>query len=443
MANNEKFLVAGEHFYQPPRQASHSRLEHLTENQTDWNTIIAEQCYIPQIENGTLDLASFDFFSTIRQEMNEIAPEQAELLRAAMRERGVGDPFLHVLLPDLSREDKKILITAGFNNFANDVGVNPQWFWAPETALDNETLEVLVEVGYQGVLCAPEQIYDTGGEADNHPIIINLDNGESITALPFDRPISSSLAFANKGNADEYTRSIIIPKIMQLPSSLPLIFWTDGETFGHHDRFAHLFLDYLLKTSLPSNGVEIASINDLQDIWQETDYRSGKLNQRSAWSCPHGNLVRWHGACPCDEGLDGNWKRYFSEGLKHLNQQITDILNQNLDDGWEDELAENFVEHFYHKGFSSDKSIDMETSLLAAKASALAAQISCGTFFNNPGTSGKINLLFARQSLENLIDAGYEKEAEEIKAELLATLAKGIDPSNGKNLAESLAGIID
>lgn len=437
MVRNERFLVAGEHFYQPPRQATHARIQDLQTQEVDWNQVISKQCYIPQIENGTLDLASFDFFSTIRKEMENFSFQEAEQLKEVMKERGVGDPFLHVLLPDLSQRDKRILIQAGYSNFVEDTGVAPQWFWAPETALDNATLEVLAQVGYQGVLCAPEQIYGAGGEVDNHPVMLDLENGESILALPFDRPLSSSLAFDQKNNADTYTKSMIIPRIMRLPTSVPLVFWTDGETFGHHDKLAHLFLDYLLRTSLPNNEIEVVGINDLKRIWQKSDYKHGKLRQRTAWSCPHGDLRRWHGACPCDEGLHGGWKTHFSNGLKRFNAQVDVVLGKKLGKDWEEDLICNFSQAFYYSGSKNNK-----MSLLAAKASALAAQISCGTFFNDPGTSGKINLLFARQSIEHLLDAGQGVLAQKIRKDLLSELSRGVDPTNGKVLTESLAGLL-
>jgi len=260
----ERYAVLGEHFYQPTRKATHHRLadQVTTSDGINWNKVIAEQCYIPQTQRGTLNEVSFDFFATIRREMLGIAPEEAIKLKEAMKSRGVGDPFLHVLLPDLSYQDKKILIEAGYLAFQRETGVAPSWFWPPETALDDETLRVLAEVGYKGVLCAPEQIDGIGGDADSRPIEISLAGGHKILALPFDRPFSSGLAFSNKSNADDYTWQNIVPRIMRLPQSQPLVGWTDGETFGHHAKFADLFLHHLATVSLPTAGVSMLGINE-------------------------------------------------------------------------------------------------------------------------------------------------------------------------------------
>jgi len=435
MPNCEKFFVAGQNIYQPPRQPAHNRLEGKSTQEVDWNLKITRECYSPQIREGTLDLASFDFYATIRKMMPSLLnQEETTHLKETMRSRGVGDSFLHVLLPDLDKRDKEILIKAGQNAFKEDVGATPQWFWPPESALDNATLEVLAEAGYLGVLCAPEQISGLDGPADNHPIILDLENGNHILALPFDRPVSSELGNGDKSNADKFAEKLIIPRIKDLTPSLPMISWTDGETFGHHVPFANLFINYLLTVSLPNAGIGILNINDITKVWLTSDYRSGKLNQRTAWSCPHGNLIRWHGACPCDEGKNGAWKTHYCNALSDFNQQITLLLDQELGKAWPEKLAANFTQAIYHKGSNNS-----EMSLLAAKASSLEAQTSCPTFFNNPLTSGKINLLFARQSLENLKDAGQTLLAKKLQQNLIQELSKGIDPYSGQDLVTIFA----
>ena len=427
----ERYSVVGEHFYQPSRKPSHVRLQHLRTSETDWNAVIANECYIPQLRSGVLEKASFDFYSTIRRDMLQIAPMESVSLRESMRARGVGDPFLHVLLPDLNQRDKEILVRAGWNSFKKDTkGIPPQWFWAPETALDNATLEVLAKVGYVGVICAPEQIEGVQS-VDNYPVRLILANGSQILALPFDRPLSSQFAFEDKSNADVFAQRVVAPRIQRLPDSVPIVGWTDGETFGHHSKFGDKFLDRLLSTSLPSLGVAVLGLNDIQNVWEEKDYQQGRLRDRTAWSCPHGDLARWHGACPCDGGFNGSWKTNFSVALTELNSQIDTILDKELDRFWPEELAKNFDRSFYFKGGRRNN----KQSLLAAKASALGAQISCGTFYDDPSTSGTINMLFARQAFEHLIDAGFGKKVQELQQQFLQKLSYGIDPRTHESLA--------
>ena len=437
---SEKHIVIGEHFYQPPRKGSHHRLVGIKTdpNGVNWNSVVSRESYIPQIKRGILKLASFDFYSTLRIEMEKIAPNEAGKLEKALKERGVGDPFLHVLLPDLSYEDKYILIEAGKQFFEKQTGEEPLWFWAPETALDLETLEVLNECGYIGVICAPEQVEAHGREVDNHPVRIDLANGEEILLLAFDRPVSTSFAFDKKTNADEFVYQSIIPRLDRLSNHLPMVTWTDGETFGHHAAFADQFLAYLLKTSLPTAGVAVLGINELVDIWDEDDYIDGSLRERSAWSCPHGDLVRWHGACPCDNGFHGGWKTAFMGAVMDFNEAISSFLEDIFDGDFVDELAKNFKDIFEYNGHGKDR----QMSLLAAKASSLASMTSCGTFFDSPGTSGRINMLFIRQALEHLVDAGFRNQAENLLDKLIKTLSTATDPHQNMTLDKVFADIL-
>lgn len=368
--------------------------------------------------------------------MQTIAPEQIARLRDAMQSHGVGDPFLHVLLPDLNAQDKSILINAGRNAFMQETGSAPRWLWVPETALDQEVLRVAKRSGYDGVLCAPEQV-NASGETDNRPVRISLNGDGEMILLPFDRPFSSSLAFDNKANADEYTQNVIWPRILRLPPSVPLVAWTDGETFGHHAHFADMFLDYLVQNSLPSTGVAVLGLNDITSVWQPQDYVAGRLVDRSAWSCPHGNLQRWHGPCPCDGGYHGGWKGPFMNGLQRFNAQVSEILDADLGDGWDEQLADEFTAAFH---FTGEQNTTM--SLLAAKASALAGQTSCGTFFDSPMTSGRINVLFVRQAIEHLRDAQHGQTADRLSREVMETFAQGTDPHSGQSLDQLFQDVL-
>lgn len=432
----QRHVVLGEHFYQPLRKGSHRRVSHIeTDPQgVNWNEIIARECYIPQLQSGTLEQVSFDFYTTMRRELRQFAPRESKRLASALRERGVGDSFLHVLLPDISDRDKRILVKAGKKAFRVESGKDPQWFWAAETALDYPTLEVIADSGYKGVICAPEQI-DCVGVADNKPVKIKLKKGREIVLLGFDRPFSSSMAFADKSNADSFAQSVVLPRVYQQPQSRPLVGWTDGETFGHHAKSADIFLYYLLAHTLPNNNISVVGINEAEDVWEPQDYQQGVLRERTAWSCPHGDLIRWHGACPCDAGYHGGWKADFMGALLNFNTQIDALLDSELGKRrWANGLANQFEKYLYHKGAKNSKQ-----SLLAAKASALAAVTSCGTFFENPDTSGHINILFIQQAIEHLRDAGFEELAIRLHVEVSNRLARAVNPMTYQSLAKTFA----
>lgn len=216
-----------------------------------------------------------------------------------LKTNGVADTFIHPILPDLNREDKEIVIGAGKESLLRETGIELPFIWVPETALDYETLEVLSEFGYKGVICAPEQVRSFDNRpTDSQPIRIRLDNGKIIYTIPFDRPVSSAIAFRDKSNADQFYCYFIKPTFNG--SKRMIISYTDGETFGHHWKYGDKFLDYLINVSLPEQGITPISINSL-DL--ESIAVDGELYNRSAWSCPHGDLIRWR-----DHRLRWRWK---------------------------------------------------------------------------------------------------------------------------------------
>lgn len=428
-------IVVGLHFYQPPREAFHPTLSNIStdpENK-NWTRVIEKQCYSPLTQENIINKISFDIYQSLLVQLEKINPQTALIYQKAMGENGIGEAFIHPIIPDLTRVDKTIVIGAGVNRFQEITGKRPEIFWPPETAIDTETLDVLVENGYRGFVCAPEQIIQPDGScSDNQPTIINLSKGRQIIAYPFDRSISSNFAFDRKQNADEFTSSFIKPKINQISQDKTVIAWTDAETFGHHFVNADKFLEYLLNFSLPRAGLYPISINNLNiDL---SKLPTGIIRERSAWSCPHGNLIRWNGSCDCAWGQDTSWKQPFSEAMNYLNTEVSIIIERELGVGYESLISKSFYSHYTHP----ETITNPQKALIAAKISSLVAKTSCATFFGTPEVSGKINLLYSYQSLLYLKDAGLSKTASNIERNLLEKLANISYPNNSGSALKDL-----
>lgn len=425
-----KEIVIGLHFYQPPRYAFHPEISSISTDpqNKNWTRIIDNECYQPLADEGVLNKASFDIYQSLLIPMEKFDPITAEVYKRAMETNGVGEAFIHPILPDLSDSDKEILISAGVQRFFEITGTMPKYFWPPETAIDTATLEVLSRNGYQGFICAPEQINQPDyRNSDNRPTRIDLPSGRQIIALPFDRPISSKLAFDPKKNADYFTDNFITPRTHNLDKGQIAIAWTDAETFGHHWPQADKFLNYLLDSSLPNSGLYPVSINQLQlDI---NKIAKGKIVERSAWSCPHGNLIRWSGQCACGWDGDTRWKQPFYSAMKFLNDSVSEILLQEIGTNYLELVAENFYQNY--SGNNPDKS--PFDSLISAKISSLVARVSCATFFAHPEVSGKINLLYSYQSLMYLSEAGLEKTVLELSTEFYDKLSQVQYPGSMQN----------
>lgn len=433
MEREQKYLVLGEHFYQPLRKSVLHELAHVqaSPDGIDWTDRIKKQCYEPQFKSGILDYAAFDIYGSLRAQLN-LSAEQSNKLKESMAQRGVGDSFLHQILPDLNSRDRQILITAGRLDFFQECGRYPDWFWPPETALDIPTLVDIKKAGYQGVICAPEQLSrEDGLSADNQPLKISLPENGQILMFPFDRPISSSLAFDDKTNADNFTRDVIIPRVKTLPNSDIFLTWTDGETFGHHDPYGNLFLSYFLVNSLPDQNINPISLAMAIEIIQQKvrldDLPQAELKERTAWSCPHGDLKRWNGECGCSS-QDASWKQPFMQALRTVNQQVDTIIDGQLP-SWEPKLQTNFRRFFTTEPTTS------EEYLLMAKASSLAALTSCATFFDDPHTSGRLNILFALQSGVALHNSGLQRQSEALLDNFYSDLNEITDPTTNNSLA--------
>jgi hypothetical protein len=426
-------IVVGLHFYQPPREATHPALSHISTDpeKKNWTAIIEKQCYQPLALEGTLNKVSFDIYQSLLLQLEKLDPQTAQIYERSMTENGVGEAFIHPILPDLSSTDKQIVISAGVKRFQDITGLHPKTFWPPETAIDTDTLETLAKNGYESFICAPEQVIQSDGSAsDNRPTLISLPSGRQIIALPFDRALSTKLAFDPKTNADRFAEEYIKPKNDTDSPEKVIIAWTDAETFGHHFPFADKFLNYLLDESLPRAGLYPVSINDLQISPQ--NLAMGQILERSSWSCPHENLIRWSGTCGCSYGQDSTWKAPFYAAMCNLNDQISQILYRELGHGYPETISENFYNHYAHPETVNNPS----KALIAAKISSLVARTSCATFFSTPEVSGKINLLYVYQTLLYLQESGLTNEADKLKATLTHELSQ-IRYPNGKGTALS------
>lgn len=447
--SHERQVVIGLNLYQPPREAAHSRLSHINSDPSgqNWTRIISGQSYEPFRKLGVLPRVSFNFFGTLDHDLGVIDPDTRNAIRAYMPTNGVADSYIHVLLPDLPYEDKRIVVGAGIRRFIQVAGTKPRFFWPSETANDTQTLEVLADFEIEGVICGPGQVelYE-GEDPSNIPTRIMLPSGRSIVVLPFDGRLSHKLAFdddladPDRSNAYKFVERAILPSLDRLRNGFPLLGYTDGETFGHHMRWGGDFIDTLVNRALEHYGIKTIPINqiDMKDV----SVVDGRIKDRTAWSCSHGDLSRWHGACDCgSDGLDTGWRGPFYSALHVLNWQTSELVKTQLGDDYIEIVTSNFENGFKNNGSSSP-----ELSLVSAKVSALTALTSCATFFKDPGVSGGINTLFARQAIEHLKDAGLAKEAANVWTQFLTTMQEVHNPAyynrNGVEMAHDLLGKI-
>ena len=67
-------------------------------------------------------------------------------------------PYHHAILPLSSRREKRTEVRWGIADFRRRFGRAPEGMWLPETAVDEETLDVLAEAGIRFTILAPHQV---------------------------------------------------------------------------------------------------------------------------------------------------------------------------------------------------------------------------------------------------------------------------------------------
>ena len=179
------------HFYQPPREnpwTGEVEREESVSPFHDWNARIADECYGPMtlgVRAGsdgrtiaydeTLKRISFNFGPTLLSWLESERPSILARVLAAdgATQTAIASPYFHALLPLESRRDKETLVRWGLAEFRHRYKREASGLWPPETAADDETLEVLAAAGLAFTILDPEQAaaarsIDGGDWADVH-----------------------------------------------------------------------------------------------------------------------------------------------------------------------------------------------------------------------------------------------------------------------------------
>jgi hypothetical protein len=329
-------VVLHGHFYQPPRE--NPWLEYVESEATaapfhDWNQRVERECYravvaarvpdaagrIARVVNA-LERMSFDFGPTLLEWMEHQAPasyravldaDAVSRVRAGGFGNAIAAPYHHVILPLSSRRDKVTEVRWGVADFRRRFGRDPVGMWLPETAVDDETLDVLAAHDIRFTILAPHQVAraPAGGLAGRY----RTGGGREIALFVYDGPISHDVAFgALLRDAVAWERRLLdVPGGAPPPALVSLA--TDGETFGHHHRFGEMALARVLEI-LEQRG-DVAVTNFAAFLAAHPPVESVALVERSSWSCQHG-VERWRGDCGCRVAPEKGWHQRWRAPLR-------------------------------------------------------------------------------------------------------------------------------
>jgi hypothetical protein len=263
-----RLVIIHGHFYQPPREdpwLEEIPLQKGAAPWHDWNEKIDRECYravvsarvldgdgkIARLAN-TLTRMSFDIGPTLFEWMERASPATyaaiIEADRIAVASTGHGNamaqPYHHVILPLASRRDKVTEVRWGIADFRRRFGREPEGMWLPETAVDDETLDVLAQEGIKYTILAPGQVTNApaGGAMGRYV----TEQGREIAIGIYDGELSHGVAFGRLlTNARVWKAELLAGHERQHAPEIVTIA-TDGETYGHHHKFSEMALAWLL-----------------------------------------------------------------------------------------------------------------------------------------------------------------------------------------------------
>ncbi|MGH9929282.1 MAG: DUF3536 domain-containing protein [Pyrinomonadaceae bacterium] len=392
-----KALVIHGHFYQPPRENPWTGIIDAEPGALpfkNWNERIYSECYEPnsavriaagaeeRIVNNYAHI-SFDFGPTLLSWLERYYPETyARIIAAdsdsAGRHNGHGNAiaqaYNHAILPLCNERDRGTQVRWGLADFRCRFGREPESMWLPETACNDEVLDLLIDEGLRFVILAPQQAArirksrtgippgspvgqprlggpaGPGGPNDRHlaatqsgagqtgkSVLPNSEwsdvlrgtidtsvayrylhrdgSGRSLAVFFYDQVLAQGIAFeqglaSSKSLVDRFTRQLNGVGLVNVA--------TDGESYGHHHKFGELCLAYALEVDAPARGFSLTNYGEYLDQFtpeMEVEISNGQEGDGSSWSCAHG-VSRWIRDCGCHTGGEPGWNQAWRGPLR-------------------------------------------------------------------------------------------------------------------------------
>lgn len=465
-----KYLCIHGHFYQPPRENAwleEIELQESAHPYHDWNARICAECYSPnalaRVLNGNKELTdlvnnyahiSFNFGPTLLSWMQAKEPEVYQAILQADKQSqanfsghgsAIAQVYNHMILPLANGRDKETQVKWGIYDFQMRFGRKPEAVWLAETACNTETMEVLAAHGMKYVILAPgqcarvrkigeERWQEIGAGVDpKRAYLCNLPSGQKIAIFFYDGPISQGIAFSDTLSSGEKFAGRLLSTYNNNDEPQLMHIATDGETYGHHQKFAEMALAYCLKTIQEKPDVQLTVYGEFLE--KNPPQYEAQIHENSSWSCCHG-VERWRKDCGCNSGMHGHWQQkwraplrealdfirdemiktfekvgtaYFKDVWAARNDYIELILDRSLD-----AQHKFFLRHATEQAWRDRSTALM---LLEMQRMAMLMYTSCGWFFDEISGLETVQIMqYACRAMElNRALSGIELEPEFIK----------------------------
>ena len=472
------------HFYQPPRENAWIETIELQDSAApfhDWNERIHFECYHPNAwarvldpQGRVLDVVdnfekiSFNFGPTLISWLESNYPATyrhiLEADRVSREEHGghgnaIAQAYNHVILPLANRRDKVTQVRWGVEDFRHRFGRAPESVWLPETAVNEETLEVLAEEGIKFVILEPHQAeavrpIDGGDWADvsagtidprmPYRCFLKKDPKKHVDIFFYDGPISKALGFEDLlSDARRFMDRVQTAADYNSPDSQLVSLATDGETYGHHKAFGDRVLAYALNVEAPARGMKVVNYGEFLEKHpprRAVRLKSGENGEGTAWSCPHG-VRRWKEHCGCRGMGPAEWTQHWRKPLREALDWLRDRLvpfyeergAQYLKEAWaardayirvildrsDESVARFFKEHARKELGRKEQAACLK--LLEIQRHALLMYTSCGWFFTELSGMETVQIL---QYAARAIQLARELGGPDLEEEFLERMSR-------------------
>ena len=456
-------VVVHGHFYQPPREnpwTGEVDPEPSDAPFHDWNQRIDSECYAPMAQARVLGpdgevegrdnlyaSMSFDVGPTLFEWMEIHAPSTyASILEAdrlSVEKLGHGNalamPYHHTILPLASYRDKVTEVRWGIDDFRRRFKREPEGMWLPETAVDEETLDVLADQGILFTILAPHQVEKISEQG--LPLRFKGGSEREIALCIYDDKLSADIAFGRLIRDGALLASHLDPDDRKLITAAAM----DGETFGHHHHFGEMALARAFRVLAERENVQVENFASF--LARNPPQEDAVLVAPSSWSCSHG-VERWRSNCGCalapGKHTSQDWRVDLREGLEWLAGEVHEIFERDgedlfMADPWliRDQYGE-VVSGSVAKAFefiagnisrrNDEGRIERAAELLEMEDAALKMFTSCAWFFDDLARIETIQVLkYAAFAIE------LSGDAERLEKGLLERIgdAKSNDPKEG------------
>ena len=471
-----RYLCIHAHFYQPPRE--NPWLEAIEAQPSaypfhDWNERISAECYAP---NGAARIVnpegkivrvvnnyariSFNFGPTLLSWLEAEEPDvYRSILEADAQSRArfgghgnaIAQAYNHMILPLANRRDKETQIKWGIRDFERRFRRAPEGMWLPETAVDNETLEILADQGIKFTILAPSQAgrvrslrsgarwKDVAGARidPTRAYAARLRGNRRIALFFYDGPISRAVAFEKLLNSGEQFAERLVGGFNdERPWAQLMHIATDGESYGHHHPHGDMAL---------ASALDHIEYNDRATLTNYGAYlekhppeAEAQIIERTAWSCSHG-VERWNSDCGCNSGVDfpQSWRAPLRAALDRLRDTANSLSESTMHELFRDPWAARdtyldvvldrspaSLDRFFSSAAARELSRDERITalkLMEAQRHLLLMFTSCGWFFDEISGIESVKLLeYAGRAIQLLRDVF---PAADLESQFVADLA--------------------